>query len=58
MKEITNRSPVVVTPKGPFGRWAKTYSEGVDEDLEQRLKEIHVYLIEWTYNEKKTRTLL
>ena len=51
MKEITNRSALIVCPKGPFKEWAKIYNESPTEDLEQRLKEKHVYLIYWTYDE-------
>ena len=51
MKEITNRSALIVCPKGPFKEWAKLYNESPTEDLEQRLKEKHVYLIDWTYDE-------
>jgi hypothetical protein len=57
MKEISNRSPVIVVPKGPFKEWAKLYNEISDEDLSQRLKEIHVYLVDWAYNEKQEEVL-
>ena len=51
MKEITNRSALFVIPKEPFKEWAKLYSESPMEDLNQRLSEKHVYLIEWSYEE-------
>ena len=51
MKEITNRSALVVFPKDPYKEWAKLYNEESNEELENRLKEKHVYLIHWTYNE-------
>ena len=50
MKEITNRSALFIIPKGPFNKWGKLYNEGPAEDLEERLKEKHVYLIDWTYD--------
>jgi hypothetical protein len=53
MKEILNRSPVIISLKGPFKEWAKVYNEISDEDLEQRLKEIHVYLVDWSFGEKQ-----
>jgi hypothetical protein len=52
MKDITNRSSVIISPKDPFEKWAKFYNELSDEDCEQRLKEIHVYLVDWSYTEK------
>ena len=51
MKEITNRSPLFVIPKEPFKEWAKLYNESPIEDLNQRLSEKHVYLVEWSYEE-------
>lgn len=51
MKEITNRSAIIVCPRTPFVEWAKLYNESPLEDLERRLKEKHVYLIDWTYEE-------
>lgn len=50
MKEITNRSALYVIPKGPFKEWAKLHNEGSFEELEDRLQEKHVYLIEWFYD--------
>jgi hypothetical protein len=52
MKEIKNRSPVIISPKDPFEKWAIFYNELSDEDCEQRLKEIHVYLVDWSFGEK------
>lgn len=57
MKEISNRSPVIVVPKGPFKEWAKLYNEISDEELNQRTKEIHVYLVDWTYAENQEDAL-
>jgi hypothetical protein len=51
MKEITNRSALIVLPKDPYIEWAKLYNEELNEDLENRLKEKHVYLIDWTHDE-------
>ena len=48
MKEITNRSPLFVIPKEPFKELAKLYNESPIEDLNQRLSEKHVYLVEWS----------
>ncbi len=39
MKEITNRSALIVLPKDPYKEWAKLYNEEPNEDLENRLKE-------------------
>jgi hypothetical protein len=52
MKEITNRSSVIISPKDPFEKWAKLYNELSDDDCEQRLKELHAYLVDWSYTEK------
>ncbi len=52
MKEITNRSAMIVCPRKPYVEWAKTYNESPIETLEQRLNEKHVYLIDWSYEEK------
>ena len=57
MKEISNRSPVIIRPKDPFKEWARMYNEISDQDLDQRLKEIHVYLIDWSYGEKQEDVL-
>jgi hypothetical protein len=51
MKEITNRSALFIIPKKPFKEWAKFYSESPIEELDQRLSEKHVYLIEWFHEE-------
>ena len=51
MKEITNRSALIVHPKDPFKEWAKKYNEEPNEDLDRRLKEKHAYLIDWSYDE-------
>lgn len=52
MKELTNRSAIIIFPRKPFVEWAKLYNESPPEDLEQRLEEKHVYLIEWTFEEE------
>ncbi len=57
MKEISNRSTVIIIPKCPFKEWATVHNEISDEDLEQRLKEIHAYLIEWSSGEKQDNIL-
>ena len=44
-------SALIICPKGPFKGWAKIYNESPTEDLKQRLKEKHVYLIDWPYAE-------
>jgi hypothetical protein len=51
MKEITNRIALFVIPKEPFKKWAKRYNESPIEDLNQRLSEKHVYLVEWFHEE-------
>ena len=51
MKEITNRSALFITPKKPFKEWAKLYNESPIDDLNQRLNEKHVYLIEWFHKD-------
>jgi len=52
MKEITNRSAIIVYPRKPYIEWARTYNESPVETLEQRLNEKHVYLIDWSYEEE------
>jgi hypothetical protein len=51
MKEITNRSALFIFPKKPFKEWAKLYNESPIDDLDQRLSEKHVYLLEWFHEE-------
>ena len=51
MKEITNRSALYVIPKEPFKKWATKYNELSDDDLQSRLGEKHIYLIEYAYGE-------
>ena len=51
MKEITNRSAIFILPKKPFKEWAKLYNESPIDDLDQRLSEKHVYLLEWFHEE-------
>jgi len=51
MKEISNRSALFVTPKSPFKKWASQYNEEPGSDLEDRLNEKHVYLIDLIYGE-------
>jgi hypothetical protein len=50
MKEITNRSAILVHPKDPYKEWAKKYNEEASEDLDRRLKAKHAYLIDWSYD--------
>ena len=57
MKEITNRSAIIVNPKHSFIEWANLCNESSNEDLNQRLEENHVYLIDWTYGEDIDRVL-
>jgi hypothetical protein len=52
MKEITNRSVIIILPKEPSKNWARLYNEISIKEIEQRLLEKHAYLIDWTYNEK------
>ncbi len=49
MKEVTNRSALHVIPKEPFKEWAAYYNEESQEDLENRINEKHIYLIEFVY---------
>ena len=51
MKEITNRSALFIIPKKPFKEWAKLYNESPIEDLNLRLSEKHVYLVDWFHEE-------
>jgi len=52
MKEITNRSAIIVKPRSPYTEWAKECNDSSVETLEEKLKEKHVYLIEWSYEEE------
>ncbi len=45
MKEITNRTALIITPKEPFKEWAKFYNNESIEELTDRLNEKHIYLI-------------
>ena len=47
MKEIANRSAITVLPKKPFNEWARHYNGLTEEELEERLSERHIYLIDW-----------
>ena len=51
MKEISNRSAILVTPKKPFNEWAELYNDETEEDLNERMNEKRTYLIEWTFDE-------
>jgi hypothetical protein len=51
VKEITNRSALYVIPKEPFKKWATECNELSDQDLQSRLGEKHIYLIEYAYGE-------
>ena len=51
MREITNRSALYLIPKEPFKKWATEYNDLSDEDLQSRLSERHIYLIEYAYGE-------
>ena len=57
MKEISNRSAILVTPKKPFKEWAELYNDETEEDLNERMKEKRTYLIEWTFGEDFSKTL-
>ena len=58
MKEITNRSALTVLPRKPFNERTRLYNELTEEELEERLKQKHVYLIEWSYNEENISDVL
>ena len=47
MKEVNNRSALYVIPKEPFKEWADFYNEESQNDLESRLNEKHIYLIDF-----------
>jgi hypothetical protein len=57
MKEISNRSAIVLYPKRPFNEWAELHNESPREELEKRKNENHVYLIDWKYDEDMTEVL-
>jgi len=46
MIELSNRSALYVAPKEPYKKWAKFYNQESEEELDLRLKENHVYLID------------
>lgn len=50
MKEIANRSAITVLPKKPFNEWASRYNGLTEEELEERLSQRHIYLIDWFMN--------
>lgn len=51
MKEISNRSALYVIPKEPFKKWATFYNELSKEELDDRLKEKHIFMIDSFYKE-------
>jgi hypothetical protein len=58
MREITNRSALYLIPKEPFRKWATEYNDLSDEDLQSRLSEKHLYLIEYAYGEDFSTEIL
>ena len=52
MKDVNNRSALYILPKEPFKKWAALYNEdGFIENLDARLKEKHIYLIEYSFDD-------
>ena len=45
------RSALYVIPKEPFKEWADFYNEESQNDLESRLNEKHIYLIDFFYGD-------
>ncbi len=43
---------MIICSKDPFKKWALFYNELSEEECEQRLREIHVYLVDWAYGKK------
>ena len=57
MKEVSNRSAILVSPKKPFKEWAEMYNEESEFDLKERLNEKRTYLIEWTTDKEFSEIL-
>jgi hypothetical protein len=51
MQEFANRSAFFITPKEPFKEWAKKYNNESTEELDARLNEKHIYLVEFATEE-------
>ena len=51
MKEFANRSALYIIPKAPFKKWAALFNDDPLSDMENRLNEKHVYLIEFFYQD-------
>ena len=47
MMEFANRSALYVIPRQPFKDWAANYNEEPEEELQARLNEKRIYLIDW-----------
>jgi hypothetical protein len=51
MQEIANRSALLIVPKEPFKEWAKYFNNESIGELNDRLNEKHIYLIEFASEE-------
>jgi hypothetical protein len=51
MQSFENRSSLLIMPKEPFREWAKLYNEESQDVLDARLKEKHIYLVAYAYQE-------
>jgi len=52
MKDLSNRCALFIVPKSPFKKWAKQYDDDIGNDLEDRLNERHIYLIDLLYGKE------
>ena len=46
MKDVSNRAAIYISPKEMFKTWAKLYNDSSEEELANRVKEKHIYLID------------
>jgi len=46
MKDVSNRAAIYVLPKKMFKTWAELYNDSSEEELTNRVKEKHIYLID------------
>jgi len=58
MREIINRSAIYIIPRQPFKKWASRYNEESQEELESRLNEKHLYLIDYVNGQDLTPGIL
>ena len=58
MNEVNNRSALYILPKEQFKKWAALYNDESVEVLDARLKEKHIYLIEYSFKEEGLSSIL